>query len=193
MNNEHKSNEIRDPEKTACFPKYTLDYQHKRLRNTRTVQINLLFAPHYLKDSLFFFFFFPLCDYLFICLLIYFSTPWVQRAEGVWCALMAVFTKGGKGKAAAAFRSKGGEGDMSACLRLHYKSFRLILWGDEEKRIWKKHKKFKNLRWDQGYEHRAHCTNCWCRHVWAVAEWSTSRCAAVKWARRVRAAFQSRS
>ena len=119
--------------KTACFPKYTLDYQHKNCSDKPVIRTTLF-------KRLLGFFFFPLCDYLFICLLIYFSTPWVQRAEDVWCALMAVFTKGGKGKAAAAFRSKGGERDMSACLRRHYKSFRLILWGDEEKRIWKKKK-----------------------------------------------------
>lgn len=76
--------------KPTCFPKYTLDYhKHKRLRNTRSVQINLFFA-HNLKGSVVFS---PLCDYLFICLLIYFSLPRVQRAR-VWCALVAVFTKG---------------------------------------------------------------------------------------------------
>ena len=30
----------------------------------------------------------------------------------------------------------------------------------------KKKKNLKNLRWDQGYEHRAHRANCLCRHVW---------------------------
>lgn len=70
-NNEHKSNEIREP---ACFPKYTLDYRkHKRLRNRRTVQKNAFFHT-YFKGSLCFLS--PAhCDYLFICLLICFSLP----------------------------------------------------------------------------------------------------------------------
>lgn len=89
-NNEHKSNEIREP---ACFPKYTLDYcKHKRLRNRRTVQKNAFFHTHF-KGFLCFLSPPPPCDYLFICLLICFSLPRVQRAC-VWCAPMAVFTKG---------------------------------------------------------------------------------------------------
>ena len=54
--------------KPACFPKYTPDYhKHKRLTNIRTVQINV-FLSHVLKTCCFI----SLCDYLFICLLIYF-------------------------------------------------------------------------------------------------------------------------
>lgn len=71
----------------------------------------------------------PLCDYLFICLLIYFSLPRVQRAC-VWCAPMAVFTvKEGRKAAAAAFRSKRGERDVSAYFQLWCKSLWLILGG----------------------------------------------------------------
>lgn len=91
-NNEHKSNEIRDPQ-TDMFPKIHVGLsQHKRLTNTRSVEINVFFT-HILKVSSVFF---PLCDYLFICLLIYFSLLQVQRAC-VWCAPMAVFTKGEEG------------------------------------------------------------------------------------------------
>lgn len=75
--------------KLTCFPKYTSDHhKHNTLLNIRTVQINM-FLAHILKVCCFI----SLCDYLFICLLIYFSSPQVQRAC-IWCAPMAVFTKG---------------------------------------------------------------------------------------------------
>lgn len=68
-NNEHKSNEIREP---ACFPKYMLDYRkHKRLRNRRTVQINAFFHT-YFKGFLWFFY--PptfVITYSFVCWFIF--------------------------------------------------------------------------------------------------------------------------
>ncbi len=87
-NNEHKSNEIRDLE-ADMFPKI-----HCGLSRTQKAQEhnNCSDKPVFhtlFKGSLFF----SLCDYLFICLLIYFSLPRVQRAC-VWCALMAISTKG---------------------------------------------------------------------------------------------------
>ncbi len=82
-NNEHKSNEIRDLE-ADMFPKI-----HCGLSRTQKAQEhnNCSDKPVFhtlFKGSLFF----SLCDYLFICLLIYFSLPRVQRVTILFSSLM---------------------------------------------------------------------------------------------------------
>lgn len=156
-------NLMRSGTRKPRFPKIHVGLsQTQRLGNVRTVQIHVnVFFAHILKALCVFF---SLCNHLFICLLIYFSLPQVQRAC-VWCAPMAVFTKGGRKAAAAAFRSKGGERDMSTYLRLHYKSLWLILRGEGKEKDIK-----KNLRWDQGYKCRAHCKYGLCQRVRVVVK-----------------------
>lgn len=88
-NREHKSNEIRDP-KTGMFPKI-----HAGLSQTQKAHQHKNCADKCVSFSCFkdLLFYFPLwlLIHLFVDL---FSSPWVQRAC-VWCAPMAVFTKGG--------------------------------------------------------------------------------------------------
>lgn len=72
-NIEYKSNEIRDLEPDT-FPKIHLS--QKAHEHMKCSDKPVFFSPHNLKTLCFS----SLCDYLFICLLVYFSLPRVQRA-----------------------------------------------------------------------------------------------------------------
>lgn len=119
------------------FPKILVGLSHtQKAEKHKNRSDNCVIRTHFTSSL-----FFPvLCDYLFICLLIYFSLPRVQRAC-VWCALMAAFTKG-EGR----LQLHSGQREEKE----HFKSLWLILWGYEKKRIFKK-------KLDQGYECRAYC------------------------------------
>lgn len=144
--------------KPARIPKYTLDYhKHKRLRNIRNVQINLFFA-HNLKAHNF-----PLWLVIHLFVDLFFIA---SGAEGtcLMCSHGSLYKRGRK--AASAFRSKGGEGDMSAYLWLHCKSLWLILWDDEKGRILKK----KKPKVRSGLRGTAHFKNCLWRHLWQTRQ-----------------------
>lgn len=75
-NNKHKSNEIRDLA-PSTFPKIQFGLsQTQKAQKHKKCSDKPVFLPHNLKALCFS----SLCDYLFICLLIYFSLPRVQRA-----------------------------------------------------------------------------------------------------------------
>lgn len=83
-------------------------------------------------------------------------------AEGMYlmCSHGSLYQRGRK--SAAAFRSKGGERDMSTYLWLHYKSLWLILWGDE-----------KDVKCEIRVADAALIVKTVC-YVWVAAKWSTT-------------------